>query len=610
MLRKVLSRFNLLMRFTLVSFFLMTAIAIILIIGIQQRLENNALRQEAHDAANQVAFILGPNLWANDLAGPLSPSRYSAIDSLIRSLILHGSTVHVRIYQADGTILYADEAELVGKKFPISSELGQALNDEIGTEVSDLSKPENATERGQYSRLLEVYVPLHPADSQDQVLGAYEVYNDLSIVQPGIDDMHRYVAVSVGIGFLVLFLSLFLIVRNASRELVLRNEENSLLYEETKKQLLELQRAEMQSQRRYKRLVALRTIDKAITGNLNLNITLDTFLVQATTELEVDAADILLLNQAADSLTFAAGRGFRSEKIKDSIVSMGEGSAGRVARDRKMLNIQNLARANGFTRSSLIADESFQAYYAVPLISKGQVRGVLEIFHRSAIDQDQDWLEVLEALAEQAAIAISSAEVFNNLLRSNIQLSQAYESTIEGWSHALDLRDRETEGHTLRVTEMTLNLAMTSGIGVGDDQLVHMRRGALLHDIGKMGIPDTILLKPGPLTDEEIQVMRKHPVYAYEMLSSIEYLRPALDIPYCHHEKWDGSGYPRGLRGEEIPFAARLFAIVDVWDALCSDRPYRKGWSESKALEYILEQRGAYFEPTVVDMFVKMLALV
>src|SRR4030095_309227 len=148
-----------------------------------------------------------------------------------------------------------------------------------------------------------------------------------------------------------------------------------------------------------------------------------------------------------------------------------------------------------------------------------------------------------------------------------------YDSTIEGWSRALDLRDRETEGHTIRVTEMTLKIARIAGMA--DAELVHLKRGALLHDIGKMGIPDAILLKPDKLETEEWVIMRRHPVYAYELLLPIEYLQPSLDIPYCHHEKWDGSGYPRGLKGEQIPLAARLFAVIDVWDALRSDRPYR-----------------------------------
>jgi putative nucleotidyltransferase with HDIG domain len=208
-------------------------------------------------------------------------------------------------------------------------------------------------------------------------------------------------------------------------------------------------------------------------------------------------------------------------------------------------------------------------------------------------------------LAGQVAIAIDNTTLYEGLQRATLELAAAYDATIEGWSKALDLRDRETEGHTKRVTEMTLRLA--HAIGVHEKELLHMQRGALLHDIGKMGVPDHILLKPDKLTEEEWEVMRKHPVFAYEMLSPIAYLRPALDIPYCHHEKWDGTGYPRGLKGEQIPLAARIFAVVDVWDALISDRPYRKGWTREKARAYLLEQAGAHFDPRAVDAFLAVL---
>jgi putative two-component system response regulator len=184
---------------------------------------------------------------------------------------------------------------------------------------------------------------------------------------------------------------------------------------------------------------------------------------------------------------------------------------------------------------------------------------------------------------------------------SHVQLLSAYDATIEGWSRAMDLRDKETEGHTQRVTTLTEKLARLAGMS--EEDLVNMRRGSLLHDIGKMGVPDSILHKPDKLTDEEWLVMQKHPQYAYDMIQPIEYLRPALDIPYCHHEKWDGSGYPRGLKGEEIPLSARIFAIVDVWDAVTSDRPYRLAWDKQKALDYIREQTGKHFDPNVVELF-------
>jgi putative nucleotidyltransferase with HDIG domain len=202
------------------------------------------------------------------------------------------------------------------------------------------------------------------------------------------------------------------------------------------------------------------------------------------------------------------------------------------------------------------------------------------------------------------AIAIDNAELVANLQQSNDELTMAYDATIEGWARALELRDAETEGHSRRVTDLTLQLARH--MGLSDDDLVHIRRGAILHDIGKMAIPDRILLKPGPLTAEEWEIMRKHPTYAYEWLAPIRYLRPALDIPHYHHERWDGSGYPRGLRGQQIPLSARIFAVVDVWDALCSDRPYRAAWPYEKVRAHLRQQSGVHFDPQIVEIFLAL----
>jgi putative two-component system response regulator len=193
------------------------------------------------------------------------------------------------------------------------------------------------------------------------------------------------------------------------------------------------------------------------------------------------------------------------------------------------------------------------------------------------------------------------AEQRRELEHLHDELLVAYDKTIEGWSNALDLRDKETEGHTQRVTEKTIKLARAAGLD--ENTLKHIRRGALLHDVGKLGIPDSVLLKPDKLSEDEWLIMRKHPTHAFDWLSQIEYLQPALDIPYCHHEKWDGTGYPRGLKGEEIPVAARLFTIVDIWDALTSDRPYRKAMDREEALQYILSQSEKHFDPRVVELF-------
>lgn len=192
-----------------------------------------------------------------------------------------------------------------------------------------------------------------------------------------------------------------------------------------------------------------------------------------------------------------------------------------------------------------------------------------------------------------------------NLQKAHTQLLDAYEATIVGWSHAMDLRDHETEGHSQRVMELTVKLAQSYGLD--EEAIHHIKRGALLHDMGKIGIPDAILHKPDKLTEEEWKVMKTHPQLAHEMLYPIEYLRPALDIPYCHHEKWDGTGYPRQLKNTEIPLAARIFAVVDVWDAVTSDRPYRPAWNKDQALSYIREQSGKHFDPQVVETFLKFI---
>ena len=247
--------------------------------------------------------------------------------------------------------------------------------------------------------------------------------------------------------------------------------------------------------------------------------------------------------------------------------------------------------------------EEFVDYYGMPLMVESKLIGVLELFHHTPMQPDEDWMRFLEILAGQAAIVIEHIQLVNDLQTANQELLKAYDATIEGWSQAMDLRDKETEGHTQRVTALTLLLSEELGLTGGE--LLQVRRGALLHDIGKLGVPDSILHKPGPLTEEEWVVMKKHPIYAKHMLENIKYLIPAMDIPYCHHERWDGSGYPRGLKGEEIPLVARVFAIIDVWDALTSERPYRAAWSKEKTLQYIENESGAYFDPKILEVFIQ-----
>jgi HD-GYP domain-containing protein (c-di-GMP phosphodiesterase class II) len=251
-------------------------------------------------------------------------------------------------------------------------------------------------------------------------------------------------------------------------------------------------------------------------------------------------------------------------------------------------------------------NEPFLTGYAVaPLRNMGQLIGIVEVFSKKEINWNRENVQFFEALAKQTAIAIDKVSMVINLKKSNIDLIHSYEQTLEGWSRAMDIRDHETENHTQRVTSMTMK--MGKKFRLTEEQLVQMRRGALLHDIGKLGVPDNILLKTGSLTEEEWQIMRQHPIMARELISPIAFLTPAMSIPYFHHEKWDGSGYPQGLRGGEIPIEARIFSIVDVWDALTSDRPYRLALSPVEAATYIISQSNLHFDPQIVAVFLELL---
>jgi len=357
------------------------------------------------------------------------------------------------------------------------------------------------------------------------------------------------------------------------------------------------------TEQQLRHLAALRTIDETITASMDLSLTLDILLQQVKAELDIDAANVLIFDPDVLELKQEASIGFQAKLHKR--LQLGEGRAGQVALDREMVVLPEVSEQDDtLVQREFSTGERVAAYAAVPLEAKGKLVGVLEVFNRTPFKAEQDWLNFLKTLAGQAAIAVDSARLFEGLHRSNQELYLAYDTTLEGWARALEMRDQETEGHSRRVTKMTMRLARA--MGMSDEQLVHLRRGTLLHDIGKMSIPDRILRKEGPLTDDEWDLMRQHPLHAYEMLKGIDYLQPALDIPRCHHEKWDGSGYPQGLKGEEIPLAARIFAIVDVWDALQSDRPYRDAWSRQKTIAYLREQSGKHFDPAIVKTFLSL----
>ena len=753
------SEMSLLTRFTLISLLVILLTASGLAWRLELALERDALLAAAQNTADQAANILNRNLTAKDLETAFPEERYHEIDALIHNTLLSANIVRIKIWNRDGLLVYSDDKNIRGQTFPIDAELQAALSGEIATQISSLQAEENIAERGQYTELFEIYVPLRPADSQE-ILGAYEVYYDLSQLRPRLMGIRYTVWSGVGIAFLILYGALFLIIRNASRELIQRNKENQVLLINERRErefsqrlerlsralseildlrkLLDLicresvdvfktqaaflwlleggeligfsahgpgadrfigmrfpiydpqllgarfarerkpilvndapnstevdqkmtklfdiksmmgiplvkgahvlgslmimdsedsQRFDQQdlklasifgahaaiaidnaqlyekAQLHLKHERALREIDLAIGSNMELSETLRVVLYQARARLHVDACAILLLDPDTQTLQYSSSQGCQTEIIRKTHLHLGQGRAGYAVQERRIFGRAEIESPGEIPdRAELIAGENFVAYFIAPLIARDKLLGALEVYHRAPLIMKTEWLKFLETLAGQTAIAIENATLFADLQRSNADLTQAYDTTLEGWSAVLDLRDKETEGHTRRVMEMTLRLA--ESMDVSPPELIQIRRGALLHDIGKMGIPDRILLKPDILTDEEWVIMHMHPTYAFQMLKPITYLGPALDIPYCHHEKWDGTGYPRGLKGEEIPLSARIFSIVDVYDALTSNRPYRAAWPKDKALQHIRELSGSHFDARVVEAFLKMM---
>lgn len=339
----------------------------------------------------------------------------------------------------------------------------------------------------------------------------------------------------------------------------------------------------------------------ALSSSLELEKVLEIIMNSIAQAVAFDSASIFLLD--GDCLRIMMTRGLPNpQEVMNKTFPADDPLFTETIRNKQLVILEDAALDPRFKKWG--ETNYVHGWMGIPLIARGEVIGYITLDSRKPAAYSQQQAKLAQAFANQAAIAIQNARLFEGIQKSLKELNEAYETTIEGWSRALDLRDRETEGHTLRVTELTLKLA--EAMGFNEEERVHIRRGALLHDMGKLGVPDRILLKPDSLTEEEWEIMRMHPLYTYQMLAPIEYLRPALEIPLSHHERWDGSGYPRGLKGKEIPLVARIFAVVDVWDALTSDRPYRPAWSKQATLEYLKKNAGIQFDPEVVKTFLQL----
>lgn len=385
------------------------------------------------------------------------------------------------------------------------------------------------------------------------------------------------------------------------------NESATLIRDVNKitKSLVDLEQGVLdQLKNRESQLGALVGIGRTINSSRGLNRVLEEVMDTLIALMRAERG-FLMLREPGGKLRERIARGIDQINLEAEAFKVSRTIVDRVAATGETILTTNAQEDPRFLNQMSVAAYQLRSILCAPLKIKDELIGVIYVDNRAraGIFQVQDQ-NVISAFADAAAVAIDNARLFDDLQAKNRELEEAYQATLEGWVSALDMRDKETEGHTQRVTILTERLARR--MGVSDDELVHITRGALLHDIGKMAIPDSILLKPGALTDEERELVKQHPKLAYDMLKRIDFLLPAIDIPHYHHERWDGTGYPDGLSREQIPFPARIFPVIDVWDALTSDRPYRGALPHDEVKERIKADAGKHFDPQVVEVFLQM----
>lgn len=580
-------------RFSLVGLVVTLAVGATMAYAVARQLTDNEVNESATFTARHLSAMMRKSLVEADFDTPWSAERMDAMDALLVRELPGTGVVRVKLWRPDGTVLYSDERRLVGQRFEVGDDLAGALAGEVSGELSHLDRAENQWDSQGFAQLLEVYVPVRAPDGT--VMGAFEVYRDSGRLAAAVSVMKMRIWVGAGIAFLVVYVALFGIARQASRTLVESEREARRRLEETLLLDRVITTASAAADPGAAMRIACRELSRALSA-------------PRCAALSPRHGGGVVLAEWTEP---GSGTPARLVDEDHTEPALGPPAEGQVPAWAEVLRTEAPVVWNGRDgdgregelRERFRRNRTSSALF-LPLPAQGRGGGVIW----AETDAPRTWADTDLALAQKVAVAanmaIDNAMLLDDLRAANDELGAAYESTIEGWARALDLRDRETEGHSRRVTELTLELLRTAGCP--EDLLVHARRGALLHDIGKLAVPDTILLKPGPLTDEEWAIMRLHPDYARRMLDPIPHLRPALDIPYSHHERWDGSGYPLGVSGEDIPLAARMFAVVDVWDALLSDRPYRPAWPESRVLEYLDSLRGTHLDPRAVDLFMSL----
>jgi GAF domain-containing protein len=581
---------SLLTSFSLLGGVLTIVIAVVFALALARQLEQNALAQEAASAADQVSLILSPNLSAAELAAPLSAARYGEIDALIRRDVLHEHIVRVKIWNPQGQLLYSDDEALIGQVFPISDELEEALDGQVAMEVSSLDKSENVSEAAAYDRLLEVYVPIRPAGST-AVAGAYEIYHDLAALDPLIAATTRFVWLGVGLGFLLLYGALFALVRNASQALTHSNEQNKQLYE--------------QEQTRRAELTALYDLSRALADAHDFDTTLALITRHAVDTIHVTLSRVAL----SENGEFIVRAAFPVRLLPDAQKLAEPDRLGHnplfqraLEQDLPVVVASDNPELSDADRATLFVGLA-ETVCLMPLRAGGRALGLLMLGEARSPQREPfsaEKLHLVRSIGEQAASALYRLELF-------AQLESSYLQTVLALARAVDAKDNYTADHAQRLAQMAT--AIGGVLGLSRQALEDLRYGAILHDIGKIGVPDAVLQKPSKLDEAEWAQMRQHPAIGAGILAPIPHLAGAALVVRHHHERYDGRGYPDGLAGDAIPLGARILTVVDSYSAITDRRVYKVARPPHEAVAELRRHAGTQFDPRVVEIFLAQIPI-
>ncbi|MHB8858636.1 MAG: HD-GYP domain-containing protein [Thermoleophilia bacterium] len=579
----LLKKFSLLTQFSLLALIIITIVGIAGVFGMQSLLEQNMVLQETNNAVDQVDSVLEKNLTPSDFTAPPDPARLKQIDSLVRSEIINDHVMRIDIHNRSGQVIYSDDVGTVGQSH-MDEKLAQALDGKVVSEITEPTS-EHFSDPSQYGQLIEIDAPIR-VQGLDEVQGIYEIFHDMGVLDSQIATMRRTVGLITGLGLAVLYTALFGIVLNASRKLTRTSKENLRLFEEER-----MRRSELTALYDISRALAKVHPTKDETLNIIVRRAVETIHSTFASVLIIENGNIIgsvsfpvrVLGRRLESqCVLAANLPFLQKVLaQDEPVFLESGKAADISESERMVLGLDLAKTLSL----------------IPIKIEGRTTGALLIGEARSDNREPftpQKLSLAKGIADQTATAMQRAQLFSDL-------EQTYLETVLSLANAIEAKDTYTKNHTDNVSRMAVLVGKE--LGLTKKELEDLRFGSILHDIGKIAVPDATLNKPGKLNDEEWVQMRAHAAKGADILKPIPRLSSAADIVRHHHERYDGNGYPDGLVGQDIPIGARILTTIDSYSAMVDRRPYKAARSHEDTVSELKRCSGSQFDPRAVDAF-------